>query len=740
LPGAHAVFSTRQAGLVLAVAGLLPYQHSAAQGLCFPAEPSLPTSSESPAPPNDEIEIRFGQMALRGVDNAEFSENVEIRQQNKRFTTERALYDRTESTFDFEGRVTYSDGELTVFGEDAHFDSNAGEVNFGNAGFEMPLRPARGSASSIEISDATDTVSLRDMIFTTCPIEQMAWQIVANDVEFKAADGVGTARGMRLKFRGMPILYAPYFTFPLNDERKSGFLTPDFSDRDRTGLYIAVPYYFNLAPNFDLTLEPRYLSKRGVQISNQFRYLMPRSIGQLNYEFLPDDSAADRSRSYLNLQHKTGFGSHWELNAGIEEVSDSAYFDDLGTSLSVTSQTHLNRFVDLGYYASRWSLMSRFQNYQTIDPLIVDADQPYERVPQFLFEGNWGQQIVHFDAETELVNFDRDIGTTGWRFDSTQELSLQFARSGMYLTPALAWRQTNYWLDEPAPGTEQELSRGLPIASLDMGMTLERSLRKRPNFTQTLEPRMLYVSVPFEDQSALPVFDTIMPDFNLIQLFRKYQYVGPDRINDTDQLSIGVTTRLVDSRSGQRLLIATLGQTRYLKPQRVTLPDETPSDARQSDYVAELSVNMKRAWSVDLGYQWNSETSSTARAETRFEYRPQEDRLFGFGYRFRRDTLEQGDVSMVWPVTQRWRIIGRYSYSLLEKAPLEQFLGWEYDACCWRLRVVGRQYVSRRTGETDSAISLQLELKGLSNGAVAPEELLDRGILGYQGTLGNTRL
>jgi len=257
---------------------------------------------------------------------------------------------------------------------------------------------------------------------------------------------------------------------------------------------------------------------------------------------------------------------------------------------------------------------------------------------------------------------------------------------------------------------------------------------------QTLEPRLLYVSVPYEDQSMLPVFDTIMPDFNLIQLFRKYQYVGPDRINDTDQLSVGITTRLVNSRTGQRLLIATLGQTRYLKPQRVTLPGETPSGAQQSDYVAELSVAMKRAWSVDLGYQWNSETSSTARVESRFEFRPKDDRLFGFGYRFRRDTLEQGDLSMVWPVTQRWRIIGRYSYSLLEREPLEQFLGWEYDACCWRLRVVGRQYVSRRTGETDSAISLQLELKGLSNGARAPEELLDRGILGYRGTVGNTRL
>ena len=178
--------------------------------------------------------------------------------------------------------------------------------------------------------------------------------------------------------------------------------------------------------------------------------------------------------------------------------------------------------------------------------------------------------------------------------------------------------------------------------------------------------------------------------------------------------------------------MATLGQTRYLSPQRVSLPDDMPNESSESDYVAEVSVNLRESWNFDVGYQWNSETNSTARAETRFEYRPQGDRLFGFGYRYRPGTLEQSDFSIVWPVTERWRIIGRYSYSLLENEPLEQFMGLEFDACCWRLRVIGRQYVSRRTGETDSALSLQLELKGLSTSAPAPEELLDRGILGYQ--------
>jgi LPS-assembly protein len=414
-------------------------------------------------------------------------------------------------------------------------------------------------------------------------------------------------------------------------------------------------------------------------------------------------------------------------------VSDDAYFEDLGTSLSVTSQTHLNRFLDMSYFAPNWSLLTRFQNYQTIDPVLTDIERPYERVPQIVFGGRWGRELVSYDSSTELVNFDRNVGTTGWRLDSTQELSLKFARAGMFLTPAIAARQTNYWIDDPLPGEDDMLTRGLPIGSLDMGLKLEREkARDSRSWVQTLEPRLLYVRVPFEDQSALPVFDTILPDFNLVQLFRKYQFVGPDRIADTDQLSFGVTTRLIDAANGRERLTATLGQTRYLDAASVTLPGVTPTDTDASDYVAEVAIGIRDSWALDLGYQWNSETSLTARTETRFEYRPKDDRLFGIGYRFRRDALEQADLSLVWPVSQRWRVIGRYSYSLLDKERLEDFFGWEFEACCWRLRLVNRNYVSRRTGETDSSLSLQLELKGLSQRVTAPDELLDRGILGYR--------
>jgi LPS-assembly protein len=701
-----------------------------AQDLCLVPEPSPEPLAVLPR--DGTIEITATRVDVASGEDAKFSGEVEITLPDGKITAESASV--AGGDVDAGGRVTFVGSDVTAFGEDLHYDASTETISLSRAGFDLPSRPARGSAEDIRIS-SDSRVSLANMLFTTCPPENVSWELSAREAELDVNEGVGRARGVKLDFKGVPILYVPYFSFPINDDRKSGFLTPDISRRDRTGFDLIVPYYLNLAPNYDLTLEPRYMSERGTQIRSDFRYLLPNSRGEFGFEFLPHDDETQTTRRYTNLRHESLFGSRdqLELIAGIEEASDDAYFEDLGSSLAVTSQTHLNRFLDISYYAPSWSLLTRFQNYQTIDPVLTDAERPHERVPQVVFDGRWRGRFVTFASDTELVNFERNVGTTGWRLDSTQEVSLRFGRAGMFLIPAVALRQTNYWIDDAAPGEDDTLTRGLPIASLDMGLVFERATtRGQRDWVQTLEPRLLYVRVPFEDQASLPVFDTILPDFNLVQLFRKYQFVGPDRIADTDQLSFGATTRLIDAANGRERLTATLGQTRYLNPQRVALPGMARTEDDASDYVAEVGIGVRDAWALDIGYQWNSETSSTARTETRLEFRPKEDRLFGVGYRYRRGALEQGDVSLVWPVAQRWRIIGRYSYSFLDKERLEDFIGWEYEACCWRLRMVNRSYVSRRTGETDSSISIQLELKGLSQRVTSPDDLLDRGILGYR--------
>ena len=677
------------------------------------------------------VEITTGQVDLSGEEGVEFFDQVEFRYGDRSISADSATYDRAEQRIEARGTVSYTDPDVTVYGENAVVDTGNEEIRFTGAGFDIPARPARGSADTINIS-SDRTMELTAVTFTTCPAGQTDWVLLASDIGLDVDEGFGTARGVKLRFKGVPILWTPYMTFPIDDRRKSGLLTPRFSKRDRTGLDISAPYYLNFAPNYDMTLEPRYMSERGLQLNTEFRYLLPRSDGRLGFEYLPDDSDTDSKRSYLTYDHVTMLDQGWRVVASLADVSDDAYFEDLGNSQAVASQTHLNRYVDIGYRAPAWSLLARFQGYQTIDPAIAAEDRPYDRVPQILFNGQWSGNVFQFESINELVLFDRDVGATGWRMDSTEEVSMSFTRPGMFLTPALALRQTNYWLDDVTPGGSDTFSRTLPVASVDAGLIFEREPNQDRNWIQTIEPRVLYVHVPFEDQSDIPIFDTIEPDFNLVQLFRKYQYLGADRIADSEQLSLGITARLIDSQNGQERVTLTLGQTRYFGTQRVGLPDRPPNDASASDYIAEVSLNLSESWKLDADYQWDSETNSTARIETSIQFTPQEDRYAGFSYGFREDLLEQGNLSLVWPVGQRWRVIAHYSYSFLEDEALDRFLGWEYEACCWRLRLVGRRYISRRTGESDSSISVQLQLRGFSDDGDSPEELLDRGILGYQ--------
>ena len=718
---------------VLALSVTAPWLPAMAQQMCLPTDlspPALPTAVA--APDGQRIQITAGGVDLSRDEGIDFFDQVAFQYGNRRISAERATFDRATQRLDVQGTVAYQDPEVSVYGEDAEVDTQGEVITFSGGGFDLPSRPARGAAETIRIQ-GDNTISLDAVNFTTCPAERADWELRARELEMDIESGFATARGVRLNFKGVPILAAPYMTFPIDNRRRSGLLTPNLSNRDRTGLDISIPYYLNLAPNYDMTIVPRYLQDRGAQVTTEFRYLFSGTQGQLDFEYIPDDAQMDLSRSYLSLAHDSPLGRAWRVIANIQHVSDDNYFEDLGNSLSVASQTHLDRRIDFTYRAPRWSLLARLQAYQTIDPSIAAVDEPYQRVPQFLFSGRWDRNVVRFDSDNELVNFQRDVGATGWRMDLTEELALAFARPGMFLTPAVALRQTNYWLDEErSGGATTELARTLPVGSIDAGLTFERPGGMSGSWLQTIEPRMLYVHVPFEDHTEFPVFDTIEPTFNLVQLFRKYRYLGADRVADADRLSFGVTTRLIDVQTGQERLTATLGQTRYLSGQGVTLPGARLGAESDSDYIAEVAISLRPAWRLGVDYQWDSETSRRVRSETRFQYRPRADRLFGIAHRYQAGLLEQGDLSLVWPLGQASRVIAQTSYSFLDEKPLERFLGWEYESCCWRLRLIGRRYISRRTGESDSSFTIQFQLRGFTDEGESPEALLDRGILGYR--------
>jgi LPS-assembly protein len=320
--------------------------------------------------------------------------------------------------------------------------------------------------------------------------------------------------------------------------------------------------------------------------------------------------------------------------------------------------------------------------------------------------------------------------------------------AGVFIEPAASWRYTAYRLDDGLdPATDDTLTRSAPILSVDGGMVFERLFGSKQQRLSTIEPRFMYLYVPYRNQDDLPVFDTGLADLNLVQLFRTNRYVGADRLGDANQLAIGFTSRLLDADSGEQFISATVGQAYYFDRPRVTLPGEDLEDPETSDIIAELDLRAYGDWNISGGIQWDPGETRSERGHMQVQYRPAHDRVMNVGYRFRRNSLEQVDGSLAWPVGKQWSVYARMVYSLEdesvndlppgstrpreEKGAIDQFAGFEYRSCCWRLRMVARRYVSDRTGDLDTSVLLQLELNGLSNVGVGADAFLERSIRGY---------
>jgi len=648
------------------------------------------------------LEVGALEAEVNAAPKASMTGGVLLRQGDKLAGADSARYDPTNRALLLDGSVRYEDSGIQVESDSAEFSYGFGRIRFDGAKFSLGEGNAHGAADAIEVNQQ-GRLELDGVSYTTCPPESNDWVIEAKSIDLDTREGVGTAKGMKLRFQGVPILYSPYLSFPIGDARKSGILAPQLGSSRRSGSELLLPIYWNIAPNYDATITPRLLSDRGPQLQTQFRYLSNTMTGRANVEYLPSDNMFNDSRTMLQLQHRSLFVNGWRNRIEFRDVSDNQYFEDLGGSLRLSSITHLNRSINFDFHTDTLSFFGQVQDYQTLDDTILPSDEPYQRLPQLLLSGNWPDKWlgIRLGFDSELVNFDRDVGVTGWRLNLAPEVELPISGRGWFVTPAVAFDYTRYELDR----------------------------------IQTLEPRLLYVHVPHRDQSDLPIFDTITPDLNLVQLYRKNRFLGVDRIADTDQLSFGLTSRILDVASGKELITATIGQTRYLSASGISLPDEPVITGDTSDYIAEVRFMLFDKLNFDLGHQWGEKDRGTTQSQARLQYRPANNKILNLSYRFRRDSLEQGDMSWSWPVSSRWNFVGRYNYSFRDDKALEQFFGLEYESCCWGLRLVSRRHISTRDGTRDSSIGLQLVLKGMSSIGNAADKMLERGILGYSANL-----
>lgn len=677
------------------------------------------------------IEVSADRAEVTAEGDSEFSGGVVLQRGAQRLETEGAYWNRSE------GRVTalegarYTQPGLQVEADRLEYLPAEGTATLSGSHYRLPSQPATGSAEEIRIRE-TGRIDLRGVTYTTCPGDDPDWLLRIDQLRLYTDREVGEAEKVTLRFLGAPLVYWPYLSFPLSDRRKSGFLVPQFGQSTRSGFELQVPYYFNLAPNYDYLLTPVILSKRGLQLDNEFRYLTDRSRGTVSLDYLYRDSAlpANDARTWFNLSHVTRFDNGWRFIAELEDVSDTDYFQDLGRSPSVTSRTHLERRLQADYTGEVWRITGRVQNFRTLDLGIPEDERPYARLPQLMANGLWREGPLGLDwrLRTEAAGFSRDVGPEGARAVLEPGVSLPLEAPGFFLTPSASLRMVQYYLTElPADG-ERSPGYAAPILSVDSGVVFEKDIAGG-RFSQTLEPRAFYAFIPLRDQATLPLFDSARPDFNYVQLFRPNRYLGVDRLGDTNQLSVGLTSRLIEAASGREFLTASLGKAWYFEDPEVTLPGESPDLANSSPIVLELGLGLFNNWNADIGYQWDNVNSETRLAQFRVQYQPAPNKVMNLSYRYRPELLEDIAVSAGWPLSRRWSGVAALEYSLRDKTTVDRLLGLQYESCCWAIRFSATEQVSRRDGSTDTAVRLQIEFKGL--GGSTARQRFESAILGY---------
>lgn len=752
--------------------------------------------------------------------------NVVLRQGSMQVEADEANLHQAENRGELVGNVKLRDQGALIVGDHAQLQLDNGEAKIDNAEYVMHQAQVRGSALYAKRQEDA-IIQLKDGTYTRCEPGSNAWYLKGNNIKLNPATGFGTATNATLRVKDIPVFYTPYIYFPIDNRRQSGFLPPSFSTSSDTGFTLVTPYYFNLAPNYDATLYPRYMAKRGMMMEGEFRYLTHSSEGELRAAYLSDQDNSRNNEPHYTSQRwlygwkdTSGLDSRLLAQVDYTRISDPYYFQDLDSAMGLGSPTYVNQQGALTYRGDDFTARLNAQAYQLAT--VTDVT-PYNRLPQLTLDGHlpYNPGGLDFTYGSELVRFDRSLDdslytpdpnnptyqvqrpdasltglarATGDRVHLEPGMSLPMQRSWGYLTPTLKAMYTKYNLDLDSTGQAQLANpstnlggvnydsspdRSLPLVKLDGGLYFDRNTSfAGTNFRQTLEPRAMYLYVPYRNQDNLPTFDTGEFTFSYDSLWRENRFTGKDRISDANQLSLGATTRFIEDNGFERASLSA-GQIYYFADRRVQLPGLTQTyidnynrlnpnaqisnpdaNASRSPYALAGVYRFNHDWRLSSDYNWNPDTRHTDSGSVMFHYQPENElqKVFNAGYRYRANSkvfdpntgqftynsdqykINQHDFSVIWPVVPQWSAIARWQFDYNQSRTLEALGGFEYDSCCWKLRLVNRYWVKyddnqfiTADSKADHGIFLQIILKGLG-GVVGNqvEGFLDQGIQGYR--------
>jgi LPS-assembly protein len=683
--------------------------------------------------------------------------NVEVTRGATGITADSACYRQVEDEVTAQGHIS-----MWRFGD--RYKGDALQLNLAtgkgwvlNPAYHLQMNNGQGKAARIDFLGENQAVVL-DGTYSTCEGPDPDWYLKSSTLNLDSGRDVGTAGKTVIYFKDVPILGTPALSFSLSGARRSGWLPPSIGTGSKGAAEIMVPYYVNIAPNRDLTLYPRYIFNRGLQMGATGRYIGETSrgpySGETHLEVLPNDRVANRDRWWVDTLHSQTLAPGWTFGWNAHAASDDEYPSDFSRTVAASAERQLLRELRTDYWGHYWSLNMRVQSYQVLqDPASQDPNnpnagaltvpRPYDRLPQINFHAGRYDVLGGFDwsVDAEMVRFSHPDFVEGNRANLLGQVSYPIVRPGWFFTPKVSLHATQYDLEnniDPVTKTPRnQISRTLPTGSLDAGLIFERQTGLfGEGSTQTLEPRLFYVRTPFKDQSAIPNFDTAVAGFNYAQLFTENRFVGADKVSDANQLTAAVVSRFIESTGAERLRLV-VGSRYYFSDPQVRLNSDEQLNVTRSDALLAASGRISEAWTFDSGVQYDAQSRSLYSKNYGVQWNPAPMKVLNLEYRYQRDTVGTGsgfrnaDLSGQWPLSRRWYGVGRASYSMRDHKLLEALVGLEYKADCWIFRLGAQRFVTALQ-TTSTPIFFQLELNGLSRlGIGNPMETFNKSIPGY---------
>ena len=661
---------------------------------------------------------------------------VELKHGDNTLTADRMKYFQATDDVEFEGDVHIERPKETLEGADLQLNLKTEIGQMSEPNYRMKNGEGRGTGDML-FFEGKDHYRLTGGSYTTCPIDNDDWYIRADDLEIDNEKQIGTARNVSMRFKDVPIFYLPWMNFSYSGERKSGMLAPIFGNTARSGADLAIPFYLNIAPNVDATIAARGMSRRGFMINNELRYLGKSYQGTFLADVMPTDIDTNKTRFGVSFIHNQHLGRGWSSNLNFNRVSDDLFMRDLTNNLSQTSRTNLiqrggisyNGALGTGGSLSFSGIVQRFQTLQ--DPRAVFVS-PYKQLPQLrlgAIKRNFAGMDLDFSST--WTNFSHPTLINAKRLTLFPNISVPMRNAFGYITPKVGLHYTRYNLSSSVGTEGKNLDRSVPIFSLDSGVVFDRNMAISGNrYVQTLEPRAFYVYAPFRDQSFLPIFDTAESDFSFAQMLTENRFSGNDRINDANQVTLALTSRLLEPATGIERLRVAVGQQFRFEDRKVFISNIRQITSRRADSIAALSGRLSSTVSIDTNIQFDQEELRAEKLRAGLSYQPETGKVMNLGYRFTRDIIEQVDTSIQWPITSRLHSVARINYSLQDDEMLAGLAGFEYAACCWKFRMVLQRFTTA-TQRTSTAFFVQLELNGLMEIGSNPLRLLQQSIPGY---------